>query len=105
MERTGWSLRSHVATIDSETWLVSHHPALASLGHPSSRGGEYDPISTFRKPATFHGLNTYAGAVVFCPFSQQLPRKFGRYGFVILLLPFGIAPTLAPPLIRASTRS
>src|SRR5258706_16471721 len=52
-----------------------------------------------------HGLHTSAGAVVFSPFSQQLPRKFGRYGFVIELLPGGSVPTLAGPLIRASTRS
>src|SRR5947207_3974673 len=51
------------------------------------------------------GLNTYAGADVFCPFSQQLARKFGRYGLVMLLLPAGSDPAFAGPLIRASTRS
>src|SRR5215475_4282609 len=30
MARTGWSLTSHVATIDSETWLVSDHPVCAA---------------------------------------------------------------------------
>ena len=30
MERTGWSFTRQVATIDSETWLVSDHPVCAA---------------------------------------------------------------------------
>src|SRR5262245_52852434 len=51
MERTGWSITSHVATIDSGTWLVSDHPVcaaseatrlfLTSAATPPYKGGEY----------------------------------------------------------------
>ena len=62
-------------------------------------------VSAAQNPSDGYGLITYAGAVVFCPLSQHPDRKFGRYGSLTLLLPGGIRPTFAGPLMRASTRS
>src|SRR5687767_1330106 len=87
---------------DGEIAHETEQPLVAAADrneHPHRAATISDPF------ATRQGLNTYSGALGFCPLKQQLPSMFGRYGLLKLLSPLGSVPTFARPLMRASTRS